>query len=122
MFKGEYSHTIDTKGRLIIPAKFRELLGEEFTITKGLDGCLFIYSNEDYADFEAVLGGPHRQNDAFGTSVASSEGHDHPHTGDRLIRKGRRDQIVIWAVHPIGCGCYCDLSRCRLVTHQSFPM
>ncbi|MCR5269058.1 MAG: division/cell wall cluster transcriptional repressor MraZ [Lachnospiraceae bacterium] len=55
MFKGEYNHTIDTKGRLIIPAKFRELLGEEFTITKGLDGCLFIYSNEDWAEFEAGL-------------------------------------------------------------------
>ena len=40
MFMGEYSHSIDTKGRLIIPAKFRELLGEEFVLTKGLDGCL----------------------------------------------------------------------------------
>ena len=43
MFMGEYSHSIDTKGRLIIPSKFRELLGEEFVLTKGLDGCLSIY-------------------------------------------------------------------------------
>ena len=43
MFMGEYSHTIDTKGRLIIPSKFREDLGEEFVVTKGLDGCLSIY-------------------------------------------------------------------------------
>lgn len=55
MFKGEYNHTIDTKGRLIIPAKFRELLGEEFTITKGLDGCLFIYDNDEWTKFEGNL-------------------------------------------------------------------
>ena len=41
MFMGEYNHTIDAKGRLIIPSKFRELLGEEFVLTKGLDGCTF---------------------------------------------------------------------------------
>ena len=43
MFVGEYSHNIDAKGRIIIPAKFREQLGEQFMITKGLDGCLFVY-------------------------------------------------------------------------------
>ena len=43
MFMGEYNHTIDTKNRLIIPSKFREALGDEFVVTKGLDGCLFVY-------------------------------------------------------------------------------
>ena len=43
MFMGEYNHTIDAKGRLIIPSRFRELLGEEFVLTRGLDGCLSIY-------------------------------------------------------------------------------
>ena len=38
-FKGEYNHTVDAKGRLIVPAKFREALGETFVVTKGLDGC-----------------------------------------------------------------------------------
>lgn len=52
MFMGEYNHTIDTKGRLIIPSKFRELLGNEFVVTKGLDGCLFVYSNEEWAGIE----------------------------------------------------------------------
>lgn len=52
MFMGEYNHTIDTKGRLIVPAKFREQLGDEFVVTKGLDGCLFVYSNEEWAVIE----------------------------------------------------------------------
>ncbi len=55
MFMGEYSHSIDAKGRLIIPSKFRELLGEEFVLTKGLDGCLFIFPNDEWASFEEKL-------------------------------------------------------------------
>ncbi len=52
MFIGEYRHTIDTKGRLIVPAKFRELLGDEFVITRGLDGCLFVYPKEEWEAIE----------------------------------------------------------------------
>ena len=52
MFMGEYNHTIDAKGRLIVPSKFREQLGNEFVITKGLDGCLFVYSNEEWQNIE----------------------------------------------------------------------
>ena len=55
MFMGEYNHTIDAKGRLIIPSKFRESLGEEFVITKGLDGCLFVYDNQEWNAFEEKL-------------------------------------------------------------------
>lgn len=51
MFMGEYNHTIDTKGRLIIPSKFREQLGEVFVVTKGNDGCLSIYTNEAWETF-----------------------------------------------------------------------
>ncbi|KRK49552.1 division/cell wall cluster transcriptional repressor MraZ [Secundilactobacillus kimchicus] len=43
MFMGEFEHTIDSKGRLIIPAKFRGELGEKFVVTRGMDGCLFGY-------------------------------------------------------------------------------
>ena len=43
MFIGEYNHVIDTKGRLSIPSKLREDLGETFIVTKGLDNCLFVY-------------------------------------------------------------------------------
>lgn len=55
MFMSEYNHTIDTKGRLIVPSKFREQLGDEFVVTKGMDGCLFVYANEDWNAFEQKL-------------------------------------------------------------------
>ncbi|WP_343210066.1 division/cell wall cluster transcriptional repressor MraZ [Anaerolentibacter hominis] len=51
MFMGEFNHTIDSKGRVIMPAKFRDALGEEFVITVGLDGCLFVYPQEDWEKF-----------------------------------------------------------------------
>ena len=55
MFMGEYNHTIDTKGRLIVPSKFREQLGEEFVVTRGLDGCLFIYADAEWQVFAERL-------------------------------------------------------------------
>ena len=55
MFMGEYNHVIDAKGRLIIPARFRELLGEEFIMTRGLDGCLSVYPMDEWETFEKKL-------------------------------------------------------------------
>ena len=55
MFIGEYNHTIDSKGRLIVPSKFREALGDEFVVTKGLDGCLFVYPMEEWTAFTDKL-------------------------------------------------------------------
>ena len=55
MFMGEYSHTIDAKGRLIVPSRFREQLGDEFVVTKGLDGCLFVYDQTEWTKFEEKL-------------------------------------------------------------------
>ena len=55
MFMGEYNHTVDAKGRLIVPSKFREQLGDEFVITKGLDNCLFVYDNSEWAALEEKL-------------------------------------------------------------------
>jgi MraZ protein len=46
---------VDAKGRLIIPAKFRDTLGEEFVVSKGMDGCLFVYANDDWNAFEQKL-------------------------------------------------------------------
>ncbi len=48
MFLGQYEHAIDEKGRLIVPAKYRESLGEKFIITFGLDTCLFVYPLEEW--------------------------------------------------------------------------
>ena len=48
MYTGEYNHTIDTKGRLTFPAKFRDSLGEKFVVTKGLDGCLFVFDTQEW--------------------------------------------------------------------------
>lgn len=55
MFMGEYSHNLDSKGRLIIPTKFRDELGDEFVVTKGLDGCLFVFPKEEWQVFEEKL-------------------------------------------------------------------
>ncbi len=52
---GEYAHSIDAKGRLILPAKFREELGDVFIVTKGLDNCLFVYGKKEWAILEAKL-------------------------------------------------------------------
>lgn len=48
MFSGEFNHTIDEKGRIIIPNKFRTLLGDSFTVSKSLDGCLSIYDKDEW--------------------------------------------------------------------------
>lgn len=55
MFFGEHEHTIDAKGRVIIPAKLRDELGDVFMITKGLDGCLSVYPMKQWANFESKL-------------------------------------------------------------------
>lgn len=53
--KGEYQHTLDAKGRLFIPAKLREELGEHAILTRGLDGCLFLYSVEEWEKLEQTI-------------------------------------------------------------------
>lgn len=48
MFIGEYKHNLDDKGRLAVPAKFRQILKKGAVVTKGLDNCLFLYSQEQW--------------------------------------------------------------------------
>ncbi|MFD0897918.1 division/cell wall cluster transcriptional repressor MraZ [Loigolactobacillus binensis] len=55
MFMGEFRHSIDQKGRLIIPAKFREALGAQFVVTRGMDGCLFGYPESEWQALEKKL-------------------------------------------------------------------
>ena len=55
MLIGEYEHTLDAKGRVSMPAKLRRDMGEAFIVTKGLDGCLFAFSQEEWMNFETKL-------------------------------------------------------------------
>lgn len=55
MFIGEYQHALDNKNRIIIPSKFREGLGEKFVLTKGLDGCLYVYTTSEWKILEEKL-------------------------------------------------------------------
>ena len=55
MLIGEYEHSLDAKGRLIMPSKLREDIGEKFIITKGLEGCLFGFSKQEWTNFEEKL-------------------------------------------------------------------
>jgi MraZ protein len=52
LFTGEFQHSLDDKGRLTIPAKFREGLGQRFVVTRGLDRCLFVYPQEEWSALE----------------------------------------------------------------------
>ena len=55
MFYGQAQHSIDQKNRIILPAKYRELLGEEFYVVLGFDPCLCIYTEESYKNFEEKI-------------------------------------------------------------------
>ena len=57
MYIGEYYHNIDEKGRVNFPAKLREELGEQFVLTKGLDGCLSAYSMEEWSRISEKVAG-----------------------------------------------------------------
>ena len=55
MFSGAYEHSVDSKGRTVIPARFRVRLGEKFILTKGLNGCLWIFSMEVWQEIQSGL-------------------------------------------------------------------
>lgn len=55
MLIGEYQHNIDQKGRVFMPVRFREELGEHFIVTKGLDSCLFVYSMAEWQSLESKI-------------------------------------------------------------------
>ena len=55
MLIGEFEHSLDAKGRLIMPSKFREDIDDKFIVTKGLDGCLFGFSLVEWKNFEEKL-------------------------------------------------------------------
>jgi MraZ protein len=55
MFLGEYQHTLDAKGRVSLPAKFRGITGEKVVVTKGFEGCLYVFPADGYTDFLGKL-------------------------------------------------------------------
>ena len=55
MFLGEYQHSLDSKGRITVPSRFREQLGDKFVATKGLDNCIFLYPMEEWKTIEEKL-------------------------------------------------------------------
>ncbi len=55
MLIGEYEHSVDVKGRLIMPAKLRDEIGYKFIVTKGLDGCLFVFPLKEWEIFQEKL-------------------------------------------------------------------
>ena len=55
MLIGEYQHSLDAKNRMIVPSKLREDLGNKFVITKGLDGCLYIYPTDEWVKLQEKL-------------------------------------------------------------------
>ena len=55
VFQGEFDHSVDDKGRVIIPTRFRSSLGERFYMTKGLGGCIFVYTEGAYKNLSEAL-------------------------------------------------------------------
>lgn len=55
--KGTYTHSVDEKGRVTLPARFRELLGNRFVVTRGFDHCLFVYPEAEWGQLESKLAG-----------------------------------------------------------------
>ncbi len=55
VFQGEFDHSVDDKGRVIIPTRFRSSLGERFYMTKGMGGCIFVYTDAAYKDLSETF-------------------------------------------------------------------
>lgn len=115
MLIGEYNHNIDTKGRLIIPSKFREELGDNFIITKGFDNCLFVFPEKEWKAFGDKLAAlPMSQKNAramtrffFGSAVEgdldkqgrvllSSALRSHAGLEKEVVLVGTRNRVEIW--------------------------
>ncbi len=116
MLMGEYHHNIDEKNRLIIPSKFRYELGEKFIITRGLDGCLFVYPiNEWNKIIEKLNTLPFTKKDARaflrfflsgatecvfdrqGRVVIQSSLADYAHITKECVIIGVNDRLEIWS-------------------------
>jgi len=115
MFIGEYSYTIDAKKRLTVPPKFRKILGEKAVITRGLDNCLFLYTQKDWEELAEKLSKlPLSQADARGFSRIMLAGameveidglgrvlipdylKDYAKLGKKIVVVGLYNRVEIW--------------------------
>ena len=115
MFMGSYKHRIDTKGRLVMPSKFRSQLGDTVVCTLGLDGCLAVYPMEEWESYlkklqalpfsktqarqfmRALLGAAEDISlDAQGRILISSRLRAYAHLGENVVVCGVNDHLEIW--------------------------
>ncbi|MCD8091277.1 MAG: division/cell wall cluster transcriptional repressor MraZ [Clostridiales bacterium] len=117
MFMGEYLHSIDKKNRIIVPAKFREELGESFVMTRGYDGCLYVFTLQGYEEFRAKnigtfsINNPNARKlmrfftptpceaDGNGRVIIPESLRNHAKIEKDVISVGLNDHIEIWDRH-----------------------
>ena len=107
VFMGEFNHTIDAKGRLIIPSRFREELGQEFVMTKGLDGCLFVFPQNEWESFQGKLktlplrffmaGAAPCEMDKQGRTLIPATLREFAQMKKEVVLTGMADRIEIWS-------------------------
>ncbi|WP_054694538.1 division/cell wall cluster transcriptional repressor MraZ [Syntrophomonas palmitatica] len=116
MFLGEYQHSLDAKGRIIIPARFREQLGECFIATRGLDNCIFVYPPEEWHNIEEKMrslpftradvrsfmriflsGASELELDKQGRTVLPANLRDYAHINKDIIIIGVGTRVEIWS-------------------------
>lgn len=116
MFMGQFQHSLDQKGRLTIPSKFRELLGQSFVLTKGLDACLFVYPKDEWSVLEQKLktlpftqkdarafirfffaGAVETEMDKQGRVLIPPQLREHAHIGKDVVVIGVSNRAEIWS-------------------------
>ena len=128
MFRGEFSHSMDAKSRIVMPAKFREALGEKFIITKGFDSCILAYTLSKWEDIEqkaAVLSSADpdarkflrrfvgaaadAEPDGQGRFLIPQSLREHAHLQKEVVSIGLIDRIEIWSKE---CWDYYNTEEC----------
>lgn len=112
MFLGEFKYALDTKGRIFIPAKFREALGEKFVVTRGIDRCLSVYPSDEWERYtEKINALPPAQARKIRRFVyaGASEGESDSH-GRTVIPQSLREYAGIDGdVYITGAGSYIEI-------------
>ena len=97
MLIGQYQHNIDAKNRVIVPAKFREDLGERFYVTKGLDGCLFVLSEEGWKRLQDKIVAAEVEPDKQGRILIPQPLRDYASIEKDVTFIGTGDRAEIWS-------------------------